>query len=372
MTRMYNKRGFTLVEIVTTIAIITILMAMTSIGVTDYIRRTKDAGEQVKLVRSGLAEIDEEVSFDSQGQSFANSVVNDEAAQQAAQAAAVNEAVGNTLSGDLGAGVVDIVEDEVAPTPEPIPDPVINNKLQSAAAKYPEVYNNIIGQLTGNATYLNGAGNVDQIIASCAARAVEDAINKKATLPKFVAVIPATGEARVTGSGMEALYGQNVTRCDLHAADETAAVNLKELGVGFGNIRSQLDNYFLTTRNEDRPDMLAYRNGLNGDTRHELYFGVYRDENGDIQVVPNICIDANGNYNIVNTYNFTHKKTDAATEYDGSNVDQFYRAHNGFYDYVRFVTDANGNILDLSNSPESARTSNAAWVEYVESLRTGN
>jgi prepilin-type N-terminal cleavage/methylation domain-containing protein len=376
----YNKRGFTLVEIVCTIAIIITLATVTTVGVTEHITRSRKAANLVLKNHEELDKVEIE-AFDSEGQTLSTPVVQEVPEAEPVSAPGGNhDAIGSSMNASLTSNLAEGASaDALAEDPNEeeetvtIPDPVIASRLQQAIDRQPEVYNNTLTTLTDfaaahNVSYLEGAGNVKEIISACAARAVEQYGNN--TQPKFVEVYPCNGNARITSWGLEQRDGQNLTRNVLAASNETAAMYLTDLGIGIGNIRTQLDNEFLTTAKETR-DVVLQNN--KADTNHVLYFGIYRDENNEVVVVPNICIDTNGNFNVINTYQFTHNNT---SESDRStfvgNRDNYSRNQNGFFDYVNFVTDANGNMLDLSGSPASARVSKDAWVAYVNSLRGSN
>jgi Tfp pilus assembly protein PilE len=341
-----NKRGFTLVETVSTTAIIVTLLSATALGVSDYVNNTKKVANDVILKNYSELEVADREVFGSEGQSFSSRMEPVEVTDKAEpRSVGDSQQIGNTIVSAIDSGVTLAAAAEAKPV-----DP---NEERRAAE---------IGDLADqysqfaeshNVKYIEGTESYDipQIIASAVVNAKDCYLSNppadgKAMYYKYDV---STGKIIWSGTTMECTDGQNLIRASL---DDSRAVN-NNVGC---NVRSQMDANFLES--------------------NCIYVGVGY-YNGELVSIPNVCIDINGNFNTV----ITHRVDNGIRVHnDGSNARETFNADKpswkNFVTYVNYVTDSNLNMLDLSVldvSDYTTRTSTTAqnvdWQSQVQSLR---
>ena len=389
MTRIYNsKKGFTLVEITTTIAIILTLLAVTTIGISDHINNTKKASQLVIRNYSQLDELDAEV-FDTQQQSFTAAKVVPEAVDN-------SPAQSGTTSGL--AGVISTINDvtNIDPITTGIEDASadITDEQKAENAAVAEKTSEIMSELLSHPNFnvIPGAESVVEEIARAEVKALEKyreyiaERNLGTDTALFLTYCPATQEialANGDGSWMECWNGQNFERAYLaemnidgshttgqyyrEYTNNSSAVKDYLAGnetLQNSNVRFQIDEDFLTTESN------AYRvtsTSRGKDTSNVIYLGVKGD-----QVVPCVCIDVNGNLNTINTYRYTTAQFNTYVNFvqggtghmlDTTTFDSYCQATGQAYDTS---VDANGNSTSTANNHNKA-----LWQKYIKYLRGG-
>lgn len=346
-----NKHGFTMVEIVCVIAIIVTLLAVTTIGITDHLNRTKMAANRVIVSRRQLDSIDIEVFDDEKpsGHTFVTS------------SSTTTTKTGNS-SGFSGSEVASVISGSVQTVelPEVItPDPAKVTLPELTASqtairdynpeRFDSIYNYFDNYTTKhNVELLEGAEDVVLVLATAEAAAAKVYEEGNYNTPRYIKYYPASGVTQVATS-MTSSVGQNYIKGYLvdSAAEKTEGTN----------VRGQLNGSFLNNSNNC------------------IYIGVNRDTNGDLQIVPCVCIDTNGNYNTVITHTFSNKidspnRSTYNAETGGSK---------GWNSYVMYVTNAAGDILDTSVLDTSrytreenvtrAKEFNTEWKAAMQELR---
>lgn len=389
MTRIYNsKKGFTLVEITTTIAIILTLLAVTTIGINDHINNTKKASQLVIRNYSQLDELDAEV-FDTQQQSFT-------AAKVAPETVDNSPAQSGTTSGL--AGVISTINDvtNIDPITTGIEDASadITDEQKAENAAVAERTSEIMSELLSHPNFnvIPGAEAAVEEIARAEVKALEKyreyiaERNLGSDTALFLTYCPATQEialANGDGSWMECWNGQNFERAYLaemnidgshttgsyysQYTNNSSAVKDYLAGnetLQNSNVRFQIDEDFLTTESN------AYRvtsTSKGKDTRNVIYLGVKGD-----QVVPCVCIDVNGNLNTINTYRYTTAQFNTYVNFvqggtghmlDTTTFDNYCQATGQSYDTS---VDSRGNSTNAANNHNKA-----LWQNYIKYLRNG-
>ncbi|MCR5061125.1 MAG: prepilin-type N-terminal cleavage/methylation domain-containing protein [Saccharofermentans sp.] len=389
MTRIYNsKKGFTLVEITTTIAIILTLLAVTTIGISDHINNTKKASQLVIRNYSQLDELDAEV-FDTQQQSFTAAKV-------------VPEAVDNSpaQSGSTSglAGVISTINDvtNIDPVTTAIEDEAadITDEQRAENEAVAEKTSEIMSELLSHPNFnvIPGAESVVEELARAEVKALDKyreyiaERNLGTDTALFLTYCPATQEialANGDGSWMECWNGQNFERAYLaelnidgsrttgryyrEYTNNSSAVKDYLAGnetLQNSNVRFQIDEDFLTTESN------AYRvtsTSRGKDTSNVIYLGVKGD-----QVVPCVCIDVNGNLNTINTFRYTTAQFNTYVNFvqggtghmlDTTTFDSYCQATGQAYDTS---VDANGNSTSAADKHNIA-----LWKNYIKYLRGG-
>jgi len=361
MKRLYTSRkGFTLVEIVCVIAIIAILAAVTAISITDHLNNSKRAAYMVQLNRSGLSELDE-VFGDKKTETV--TITGD---NLLSGVTGTNTSTGPVLSGGNagggngsvagGSGAAAGGTDVGTPAPEPAAAPEEEGDKEPAPFNKEEAIKDLTNTITNyanehNVQYLPGTEQLPSILAAAEASAVELYEQNGYTDPRYFKYTPATGAVTPTngsGKSFECKDGQNMIKASLN---EDGAASTP----GY-NVRTLLDSDFLANPSKS------------------IYVGVYKNSDGSYQIVPNVCVDVNGNFNSIITFNFGNN----ISEVDRSkfNADNPPKTWNG---YVAYVTNASGMMMDLSKADMSGysahgstKAQNTTWKSYVQGLRTSN
>jgi prepilin-type N-terminal cleavage/methylation domain-containing protein len=334
----YSKRGFTLVETMCTVAIAVLLISVTSLGISDHIANTKRTAVIVQRSRSTLDEIDQEVYG---GSNLSN--VNHASYNGVADASSGNS--GSSTGSGAGAAS-NVRSDDVKPAVEEAEE-------KSAEEQRRDAINSLSTEIsdfaeTHGVTFLPGTENLPNIIATAEISARELYDEKGFTDPRYFIYNPATGTIKLSrneGKNMECTNGQNVIKASLN---EDAAANTPGC-----NVRSLMDSSFLNNKNSN------------------IYIGVYKQDDGTYQIVPNLCIDVNGNFNSVITFNFGNGTSNVnRSTYNSNNPPKNWDG------YVTFVTTAGGEMLDLSDADLSGYTTrcstkaqNAEWTAFVQAKR---
>ncbi|MBO4635905.1 MAG: type II secretion system protein [Clostridiales bacterium] len=379
---MRNRKGFTLLETMVTVAIIVMLSSVIIISIGDHIKNARKAATILENNNRTLAAIDNEVYGTPQNYQIPVSAdiisrnVSGGGGSAAASYTGAGGAGGSGGSGEASGDPVDMItseegaSDELITTDEDFSsaDGVIpENETDNAASEEEnalseeEIRENAINAVAAtinsyatqhNVTYLEGTQDLPRILATAEVTAIELYEQGGYDSPRYIEYTPATGGTRVLTT-MEQLNGQNLTRNYLAEAEAQYTATLAENSTG--NIRGQIDQNFLTQERETNSNYTTRR----CDNNHVIYIGVNRNPDGTLQVVPNICVDTNGNFNTINTFRYNNSTTDRV------NVN----GNGGWNSYVNFVTDSSGGMLDLSNYTAQSLTSKAEWVTYVNSLR---
>jgi prepilin-type N-terminal cleavage/methylation domain-containing protein len=371
MTRLYNnsKRGFTLVETMCTVAIIVTLLAITTVGITDHLDRAHSTANVVLTSRKNLDAIDGE-AFSNEGHSVgigntapantpsAPATSSDSEAPKASGGSSGIIASTNEISSDIAeaAGAEAVAE----------PDPEMSEEEAARQAMIDDVASNISSFASAHGvTYLPGTEDLPNILATAEVSAQELYEDKGFTDPRYFMYCPATGEIKLSngdGKKMTCNDGQNFIKAVLN---EDAARNINGTTEGnTANLRTQIDS-----------------NYLNNSSKY-IYIGVNKNSDGTYQVVPNVCVDVNGNFNSIITWTFDNgsrwtidqSTLDASTMKNSQG--QTVKNWNG---YVAFVTNASGSMLDLSRINTSSytgrssnSTENSQWCRDVQALRTAS
>jgi prepilin-type N-terminal cleavage/methylation domain-containing protein len=390
MTRIYNsKKGFTLVEIASTIAIILTLLAITTVSVSDHIANTKKASNLVIRNYSQLDVADSEV-FDSEGQSF--SALKDipvNTVDSTPEAPARTSAISGVVSTINDVTTIDpeaaVIEDTTAE---------ISEEQRVENEKVAERTSAIMSELLSHPNFnvIPGAESVVEELARAEVKALDKyneyiaERNLDSNTALFLTYCPATQEialANGDGSWMECWNGQNFERAYLAELNidgsHTTGQYYREYTNNSGavkdylasnetlqnsNVRFQIDEDFLTSESN------AYRvtsTSKGKDTRNVIYLGVRGD-----QVVPCVCIDVNGNLNTINTYRYTTAQFNTYVNFvqggtghllDTTTFDNYCQATGQAY---RTDVDANGNSTSAANNHNKA-----LWQNYIKYLRSG-
>ncbi|MBP5262041.1 MAG: type II secretion system protein [Clostridiales bacterium] len=368
---MNNKRGFTLVEIVCTIAIIVTLASVTSLGIHDYIRNAETAGDMVIQARGGeeLVQMEAEV-FGSNGQAWASPEVIEEAPQKS-QEQIISEVNKATIGGDIDNGITEAAAMAQA-TPEKPEEPERDFNANIAAARdmNPSYYDGEVARLRtllAGATPIPGTEDIDiaGIIAAAETLAREtykadyiDSGSRDYNKTKYYTYCPATGELKLAngnGKSMEAWNGQNFTRANLEEISGSRNIAVEN----YDNVRFSMDrDFFLYESNSYR---VVSTTGSR-DSSNVIYIGVKGNSaKTNIEVIPAICIDVNGHINTVNTPAYTDGNWDA---------------------YRKFVQGTTGHLLDTSSFEQWSQSTGrvfvgennadkATWQAYLDALRNG-
>ena len=388
MTRIYNsKKGFTLVEVSTTIAIILTLLAVTTIGINDHIHNAHKASKLVVRNYSQLDELNAEV-FDTDKQSFS-----------AAQAVAPAEESVTTSGSTSGlSGVISTLNDvtNIDPVTTGIEDAAaeITEEQRVENEKVAERTSELMSELLSHPNFnvIPGAEAAVEELARAEVKALalyneyiaEHNLGTNTAL--YLTYCPATQEialANGTGQRMECWNGQNFERAYLAEMNVDGSLTtgqyysqytnnnsaVKDYLAGNetlqnSNVRFQIDEDFLTTESND------YRvTSTSGgkDTRNVIYIGVRGD-----QVVPCVCIDVNGNLNTINTYNYSVSEFNKYVNFvqggtghmlDTTTFDNYCQATGQAY---RTDVDSKGNLTSGANNHNKT-----LWQNYIKYLRNG-
>ena len=362
MKRIYleSKRGFSLVEIVCTVAIILILCSVTVVGVTDHINNTKKAAAIINLNYRKLDQIDNEVFGDDEGHSAAaGSPADTGTADVTADTAnsgnkiSTERQVSKTMSGGIANNLSDAADTPAqAETPEEQnPESPRDAAIKSCA----DTLSNYAKQ--HNVAFLPGTENFPELLAQgeVDAKALYDAGGY--TGARYFTYCPATGNVALAngeGKWMECRDGQNMIKASLDEAGAAATPGC--------NVRTIMDSDFLNNPNK------------------VIYIGINKTSDGTYQIVPNVCVDVNGNFNTVITHRF-----DSGTGW-ASSRDTFDAVgligDNGkktanFNAYVNYVTNRSGEMIDTTGLDMSQFTTrrstdaqNKIWQAYIQDLRT--
>ena len=350
---MNNKRGFTLVEIVCTIAIIVTLASVTSLGVHDYIENAEKARDIVVLTHnSQLDELETEV-FATNGHSWASAEVVAEAVSMKSPEE-VNDAVNKaTIGGAIDNGLADVAGAD-AETPEKPDDPktIFNANVEVARDQNPEYFDNQVAKITSLVAGVEDDGNLEDAIKAIAAAATsirekyyneQVATNIESNLIKFYTYCPATGAIeKVNGDGktMTAEGGQSLATGDV--SDQ------------------HLDSDFFTDPNK------------------VIFVAVKgTKDKKQIEVIPCICIDVDGHLNTVSTSNYTPY---ASRGIAWADIRKNLQGGTDPKDYSTLY-----HILDMSGYDEwlaqnnygtrdelDASTAATAWNQFISSARSWN
>lgn len=359
MTRIYmdSKRGFSLVEIMCTIAIVLILLSVTALGVTDHLNNAKKTSEVVLVHYRGLDQIDNEAFGDDKGHSASTGTSQGQTGTGSADASSgtkdsTSGQVNKTMSGGISNELSDAAN---TPAQADVPDEQKENTTREDAIN--SVAQNLSNYAAQhNVSFLPGTEDLLTKLATgeVDAKAMYDAGGY--TGARYFTYCPATGTvalANGNGKSMECKDGQNLIRASL---DEPGAAATPGC-----NVRTQMDSNFLN------------------DPTKVIYIGINKTKDGTYQIVPNICIDVNGNFNSV----ITHRH-DAGTgwvstreTFDAENLMDVNGRTANFNSYVNYVTNASGEMLDLRGydmsqftTRRSTSAQNDLWKAYVQSLRT--
>ncbi|SCW26325.1 prepilin-type N-terminal cleavage/methylation domain-containing protein [Ruminococcaceae bacterium YRB3002] len=370
MKRLDNisKKGFTLVETMCTVAIIVTLLAATTIGVTDHLNRAHSTANIVLTSRKNLDAIDSE-AFDHSGHSFSTSdkVAADtttggsSSSSSSSESPKASSGVSGMISStnDISSDLAEAAAEEAIATP----DPEAQAQEDARSAMIADVTSSISAfAASHNVSYLPGTENLPEILATAEVSAQELYEQKGFTDPRYFMYCPATGEIKLStndGKKMRCDDGQNFTRAIL---DEAAARDIKSATNGEAvNLRTQMTESY-----------------LNNSSKY-IYIGVNKNSDGTYQIVPNVCIDVNGNFNSIITYDFdngTRWQSDRNTFNADTLKNSAGQRTANWNGYVNFVTNASGSMLDLSRIDTSAYTSNRsnyqeneAWRASVQELR---
>ena len=352
-----NKRGFTLVEMVTTTAIIVIMSSITIVGVKDHIRNAERVTEDIDLYHQRLVSIqDGDYSSQFEHNADANTMSlgfnTNRGGDQMTFGDGSNSSYGG--SGDAAAAEAAPAEIEVQGTEEAEAEELSDRDIAvQARADEISAYANAHG-----VNYLPGTENLPMIIAEGEMCAIEAYENGGYDAPRYFEYIPATGEV-IVHTNIEQRNGQNLTRNYLNESEARYTTQYTDSQTG--NIRGQIDEAFLTNARESNTNYMTSR----CDRNHSIYYGINRNADGSLQVVPNICIDTNGNFNTINTYNFGINRASG----DRSSVRATDSRNRSWDSYVDFVTTNDGGMLDLSTYTAQSLTSKQNWVAYVNTLR---
>lgn len=333
----YSKKGFTLVETMCTVAIGVILLSVTALGISDHLSNTHKTAQLVVRSRSNLDLIEDEVYGGTSGASV-SSTANGKASQSA---------IGGNGGGTSGGGSSISREDSVKPAAAEAAE------QEAEEARHDEV-TNLAESISAYAethgvTYLPGTENLPNILAAGELAARDLYEEGGYTDPRYFTYNPATGKislANGTGKNFECRDGQNMIKASL---DEAVAASTPGC-----NVRSLMDSSFLNS------------------SKSNIYIGVKKNEDGTYQIVPNVCIDVNGNFNSIITFNFGN-----GTGTVNRNTFNANNPPKNWDGYVAYVTNAGGEMIDLSKADLSNYTTrrstsaqNKEWMTYVQSLRT--
>jgi len=363
MTRLntYSKRGFTLVETMCTVAIIVTLLAITTVGITDHLDRAHSTANVVLTSRKNLDAIDGE-AFSNDGHSVGVGDTTPANTPSAPATSSDSEAPKST-SGNSGiiASTNEISSDIAEAAAEEAvaePDDEMTAEEAARAALIADVASSISSYAEAHGVdYLPGTEDLPTIIATAEVSAQALYEQRGFTDPRYFKYNLATGEiitADNDGKSMTCYDGQNMIKASLN---EDAAENInKTTDKNTPNLRTQITSDYLN------------------DSSKYIYIGVNKNSDGTYQIVPNICIDVNGNFNSIITHTFKNNR--ATVNRDTYNANNPSKSWDG---YVAYVTNASGEMFDLSKADLSAFTSrksnstqNSQWMAYVQSLRTAN
>jgi hypothetical protein len=349
-----------------TVAIIVTLLAITTVGITDHLDRAHSTANVVLTSRKNLDAIDGE-AFSNDGHSVgigdttpantpsAPATSSDSEAPKASGGSSGIIASTNEISSDIAEAAA---EEAVAE-----PDPEMTEEEAARQAMIDDVASNISSFAEAHGVnYLPGTEDLPTIIATAEVSAQALYEQRGFTDPRYFKYNLATGEIMTAdndGKKMTCNDGQNFTRAILN---ENAARNINKTTEGnTPNLRTQIDNSY-----------------LNNSSKY-IYIGVNKNSDGTYQVVPNICIDVNGNFNSIITWTFDNgtKWTIDRDNFDANTMKndkgQTVKNWNG---YVAFVTSASGSMLDLSRINTSSYTQNSssgdqneAWKRDVMEVR---
>jgi prepilin-type N-terminal cleavage/methylation domain-containing protein len=354
---MDSKRGFSLVEIMCTIAIVLILLSVTALGVTDHLNNAKKTSEVVLVHYKGLEQIDGEAFGDDKGHSASIGSAQGQTGTGTADASSgTKNATGNQVNKTMSGGISNELSDAAnTPAQADVPDEqkedlAREDAINSAAQNL----SNFASQ--HDVSFLPGTEDLLTHLATAEvdAKAMYDAGGYSGA--RYFTYCPATGVTQLAngnGKSMECKDGQNLIRASLDEAGAAATPGC--------NVRNQMDSNFLNDPNK------------------VIYIGVNKTKDGTYQIVPNVCIDVNGNFNSV----ITHRH-DAGTgwvstreTFDAENLMDVNGRTANFNSYVNYVTNASGEMLDLRGydmsqftTRRSTSAQNDLWKAYVQTLRT--
>jgi len=356
---MNSKKGFTLVEIMCTIAIVITLLSVTVVGVTDHLNNAKTAATIVSLNYKKLDQIDGEAFGDPEGHSASAVTIDDSSTPAVADTAnsgnkiSTGSQVDKTMSGGLANNLSD-----AAQTPAQAETPAEQNPATPREEAINACAESISNYASAhNVDYLPGTENFPQLLAQgeIDAKALYDAGGY--TGARYFTYYPATGTVTLAngdGKWMECKDGQNMIKASLDEAGAAATPGC--------NVRTIMDADYLSNPNK------------------AIYIGINKTADGTYQIVPNICIDVNGNFNTVITHRFdsgTGWKSSRDT-FDAANLigDNGKKTAN-FNAYVNYVTNRSGEMIDTTgfdmsqfNTRRSTAAQNKVWQDYVQGLRT--
>lgn len=395
-----NKRGFTLVELTTTIAIIVILLSVISVNISDHMRRARLAASFVGQHNDLLLAAEQEGFRDD----FAIAP-NASGNVTGLAGRSTSDSIGGAGSGNgASVGLTDGFADENA---HPLPltnEQAMNNVFDRVIPATnesitPEQREQIVARANNIVDYSEEHNVRELENAEVATIAAHVAVGESLAASlydesgvrgaRYYTYCPATGEialANGTGTYCEPWMGQNFLNSRLaemcgnegnnygnhwsNSSQEFKDAVYANSDIYNTNIRFQLDSDFLTDEDNDYRHSYSANGRASADQRNVIYIGVNRLADGTIQVVPNVCIDANGNLNTINTprYNNSTNDWNAYVNYIQGNTGSMLDVTTFNQYCIENNIKKNGNYLTYETLVAGDK---ATWQRYINALRNG-